>query len=64
MHANIDELIHVHLEGPWQVLYIMLWEALYRTLQAALLFWENLSNFLTIELGFMVTPMTDVLSTR
>jgi hypothetical protein len=78
MHANINELIHVHLEDPMaelltcidpdkyqinmveengkKVLYVMLWKALYGTLQAALLFWENLSKFLTKELGFMVNP--------
>jgi hypothetical protein len=67
MHVDIDELIHVRLEGPMaelltrvdpdkyrtymseengkQVLYVELQKALYGTLQAALLFWENLTKF-------------------
>jgi hypothetical protein len=78
MHVDIDELIHVRLEGPMaklltqvdpdkyrtymseenvkQVLYIELQKALYGTLQAALLFWENLTEFLTEEMGFTVNP--------
>jgi len=74
MHATIDELIHVRLEGvmaqllvrvnpskyaPYltteggkPVIYVRLLKALYGTLQAALLFWENLSSFLVSELGF------------
>jgi hypothetical protein len=78
MHVDIDELIHVRLEGPMaelltrvdpdkyrtymseengkQVLYVELQKALYGTLQAALLFWENLTEFLTEELGFTVNP--------
>jgi hypothetical protein len=78
MHADIDELIHVRLEGPMaellarvdpdkyrtyvveergkQVIYVELQKALYGTLQAALLFWENLTKFLTEELGFTVNP--------
>jgi hypothetical protein len=78
MHADIDELIHVRLEGPMaelltrvdpekyrkyvveengkQVLYVELQKALYGTLQAALLFWENLSSFLIDELGFTANP--------
>jgi Reverse transcriptase (RNA-dependent DNA polymerase) len=78
MHVDIDELIHVRLEGPMaelltrvdpdkyrtfmseengkQVLYVELQKALYGTLQASLLFWENLTEFLTTELGFEVNP--------
>jgi hypothetical protein len=78
MHVDIDELIHVRLEGPMaelltrvdpakyqtymsdengrQVLYVELQKALYGTLQAAMLFWENLTAFLTGELGFTVNP--------
>jgi len=74
MHATIDELIHVCLDGvmaqllvhvnpgkyaPYltteggkPVIYVCLLKALYGTLQAALLFWENLSSFLINELGF------------
>jgi hypothetical protein len=35
---------------------VKLLKALYGTLQAALLFWENLSSFLVGELGFSVNP--------
>jgi hypothetical protein len=78
MHADIDELIHVCLEGPMaelltrvdpdkyrtfqveekgkKVIYVELQKALYGTLQASLLFWENLTKFLTEELGFTVNP--------
>jgi hypothetical protein len=78
MHADIDELIHIRLEGPMaelltrvdpekyrtymteergkKVLYVELRKALYGTLQAAMLFWENLTRFLTEELGFTVNP--------
>ena len=38
------------------VLYVQLMRALYGTLQAALLFWINLSTFLTEELGFEFNP--------
>jgi hypothetical protein len=43
-------------ENGKQVLYIELQKALYGTLQAALLFWENLTEFLTAELGFTINP--------
>jgi hypothetical protein len=78
MQVEIDELVHVRLEGPmaelltWvdpnkyrtyickengkQVLYVELQKALYGTLQAAILFWENLTGFLTMELGFIINP--------
>jgi hypothetical protein len=40
-----------------RVIYIELWKALYGTLQAALLFWEILNEFLTKELvGFTANP--------
>jgi hypothetical protein len=38
------------------VLYVVLKKALYGTLQAALLFWEDLSKFLIEELGFTANP--------
>jgi hypothetical protein len=41
-------------ENDKPVLYVKLLEALYGTLQAALLFWESLSSFLIDELGFTV----------
>jgi hypothetical protein len=39
-------------EGKHKVLYVKLNKALYGTLQAALLFWQNLTDFLVGELGF------------
>ncbi len=69
MHAEMDEVVHVKLEGvmaelhvhvnpdkygPYmtikhgkKVMYVQLLKALYGTLQAALLFWQNLSSFLS-----------------
>jgi len=41
--------------GKW-VLYVRLLKALYGTLQAALLFWEDLSDYLVNELGFEANP--------
>ena len=38
------------------VVYVRLKKALYGTLQAALLFWQNLSTFLIEELGFVMNP--------
>jgi hypothetical protein len=43
-------------ENDRPVLYVKLLKALYGTLQAALLFWENLSGFLVNKLGFTVNP--------
>jgi hypothetical protein len=45
----------VHDNGK-QVLYVELQKALYGILQAAILFWENLTGFLNTELGFIVNP--------
>jgi hypothetical protein len=47
---------YISEENGKQVLYVELQKALYGTLQAALLFWENLTEFLTNELGFEVNP--------
>jgi hypothetical protein len=76
MHADMDEIVHMRLDGPMaellvrvdpekykpyltmegknQVLYVELNKALYGTLQAALLFWKNLTGFLIKELGFVL----------
>ena len=77
MHSEMDELIHMKLEGEiallliqldlsykrfltYQcgklVIYTELNKALYGTLQAALLFWCNLSGFLIQKLGFEANP--------
>ena len=78
MHATMDEVVHMKLEGTMAELlcrvdpnkytqyrttergkatiYVRLKKALYGTLQAALLFWQNLSSFLTQELGFEINP--------
>jgi hypothetical protein len=47
---------YVVIENGKKVLYVVLKKALYGTLQAALLFWEDLSKFLTEELGFTMNP--------
>ena len=44
------------MENGKKVLYVVLQKALYGTLQAALLFWENVSAFLVNELGFKRNP--------
>ena len=77
MHADIDETIHIKLDGELAkllikvdesyaqfltyengtpVIYCELSKALYGTLQAAKLFWENLTDFLCNELGFTLNP--------
>ena len=77
MHSDIDELVHLKLEGEIAellvkvertyvefiskengktVIYMELSKALYGTLQAALLFWKNLSDFLIKDQGFEVNP--------
>ena len=38
------------------VIYTCLNKALYRTLQAAMLFWKELTQFLTVDLGFTINP--------
>lgn len=79
MHADMDELIHIKLEGELAtllvkldpsyarfvtyegknknkpVIYTELSKALYGTLQAALLFWENLTEFLASQ-GYKPNP--------
>ena len=77
MQSEMDELIHMKLEGEIALLliqldpsferfltyqrgkpiiYTELNKALYGTLQAALLFWKNLSGFLIEKLGFEANP--------
>ena len=77
MQTDLDEMVHMHLDGPmaklllkinlelyrkylmWDgkksVMYVELCKALYRTLNAALLFWQNLSKKL-MEWGFEQNP--------
>jgi len=77
MQADMDEVIHMKLEGPLAelltkvnpakyekfieiekgkpVMYVLLKKALYGTLQAALLFWQDLSGNLE-EWGYTVNP--------
>jgi len=47
---------YVTTENGQKVIYVILQKALYGTLQAAYLFWENLSKYLTEELGFVINP--------
>ena len=49
-------MVHISEENGRPVLYVRLLKALYGTLQAALLFWEDLSGFLMNELGFQMNP--------
>ena len=77
MHSDIDEQVHLKLEGEIAellikvdptyaeyvskekgktVIYAELSKALYGTLQAALLFWKNLSTFLIKDQGFQLNP--------
>ena len=77
MHADMDEKIHIKLDGELAlllirvdesysqfltyergipVIYAELSKALYGTLQAAKLFWENLTSFLCSDLGFTLNP--------
>ena len=77
MQSEMDELVHMKLEGEIAlllirldptykqflsyhrgkpVIYTELNKALYGTLQAALLFWRNLSGFLIEKLGFEANP--------
>ena len=46
---------HVTKENGKDVIYVTLTKALYGTLQAALLFWQNLSSQL-VEWGFVINP--------
>jgi len=85
MQADIDETVHLRLEGPIlsallridstyakfvvlergkPVLYTELDKALYGTLQAALLFWERLSRFLTDRLGFEINPYDECVANK
>ena len=69
IHVKLeDELVDVLLmvdnkyaefvthENGRKILYVELQKALYGTLQASLLFWKELSNFLVKELGFDFNP--------
>ena len=70
MQSEMDELVHMNLEGEIALLLIRLDPTykqflsyqrgkpviFYGTLQAALLFWHNLSGFLVEKLGFETNP--------
>ena len=77
MQTDIDETIHIRLDGPLvdllikvdpsyqsfvchergqRVIYTCLNKALYGTLQAAMLFWKELTKFVTTDLGFTINP--------
>jgi hypothetical protein len=60
MQAGIDKVLHVRLEGP---LYVRLAKALYGTLQAALLFWKDLTGYLQ-ELGFTLNPYDNCVANK
>jgi hypothetical protein len=85
MQANIDEVVHIKLEGPLaqlltkvdpelytkflstegkkDVMYVKLNKALYGTLQAALLFWKDLSGYLQRE-GFTLNPYDECVANK
>ena len=85
MQANINEIIHVKLEGPLamlltrvdpekytkyvtvengkEVMYVRLAKALYGTMQAALLFWKDLTGYL-IEQGFKLNPYNECVANK
>ena len=86
MHSEMDEVLHLQLDGPMAellckvdekkyrqymcyekkkpVLYVQLMRALYGTLQAAPLFWINLSTFKQNNLDLSSTHMTPAWPTR
>jgi hypothetical protein len=85
LHADIDEVLHMRIEGPMAkllvdidpalygpyltvehgkpVIYVKLEKALYGTLQAALLFWRDLSGFL-MEHGFELNPYDECVANK
>jgi hypothetical protein len=85
MQVDIDETIHVQLEGPLMklltkvdgsvyekylmyenghaVIYVKLAKALYGTLQAAMLFWKDLSGFLEAE-GYELNPYDNCMANK
>jgi Reverse transcriptase (RNA-dependent DNA polymerase)/Zinc knuckle len=85
MQADIDEVIHVRLEGPLamlltkvdpdlytkflskeggkDVMYVRLAKALYGTLQAAMLFWKDLSGYLVSD-GFELNPYDNCVANK
>ena len=85
MQADMDEVIHMRLEGPLaelltkvneelyskyvvkengkSVIYVRLRKALYGTLQAALLFWRDLSGCLQ-EWGFELNPYDNCVANK
>jgi hypothetical protein len=85
LHADIDEVLHMQIDGPMAkllvdidpdlyepylteengkpVIYVKLKKALYGTLQAALLFWRNLSGFL-MEHGFELNPYDECVANK
>jgi nanoRNase/pAp phosphatase (c-di-AMP/oligoRNAs hydrolase) len=85
LHADIDEVLHMRIDGPMAkllvnidpdlyepyltkengkpVIYVKLEKALYGMLQAALLFWRNLSGFL-MEHGFELNPYDECVANK
>ena len=47
---------HLTYEKGTPVMYVLLKKALYDTVRAAMLFWQNLTGFLADDLGFEVIP--------
>jgi hypothetical protein len=85
MQADIDEVLHVQLEGPLaqlltkidpdlyakfmmveggkDVMYVKLTKVLYGTLQAAMLFWKDLTSYLA-KRGFVLNPYDNCIANK
>jgi Reverse transcriptase (RNA-dependent DNA polymerase) len=85
MQADMDETVHMKIEGPLarllievnktkyekylkiingrEIIYVQLKKALYGTLQAALLFWRDLSSKL-VEWGFVLNPYDNCVANK
>ena len=55
---------YIQYEGGRKVIYTELDKALYGTMQAALLFWKRITNFLVDKLGFTINPYDACVANR
>jgi hypothetical protein len=65
--AQVDERTYrpyLVTENGKTVLYVQLKKALYGTLQAALLFWKELSEYIVKELGFTINPYDECVANK
>jgi len=64
---RVDPLLYTKyttVENGKEVLYVQLQKALYGTLQAALLFWKELTRYLTEVMGFTINPYDDCVANK